>query len=85
MRLWHIFARGDLPEHDNPWNPWFDTAVGFVVRAETEQRARELANEMAGDECRRQDDAWTNSRYSHCHQLPVDGAEGVILRDFDAA
>ena len=37
-------------EKDNPWNPWFDRAFGFVVRAKTETEARELAHSQAGDE-----------------------------------
>ena len=36
MRLWLLRPQEGLIEGDNPWDPWYDKAFGFVVRAETE-------------------------------------------------
>lgn len=34
----------------NPWDPWYDKAFGFVVRAEDETQARQLADANSGGE-----------------------------------
>ena len=46
MKLWLLRHIAGRPE----WEPWYDKAFGHVVRAETEQQARELAAEAAGAE-----------------------------------
>ena len=65
----------------NPWHIWWDTAQGFVVRAESEQQARALAADEADDEGRR---AWLDPAFSDCTELVSEGELGVILRDFNA-
>jgi len=50
MPLWLLRPREDLPVEDNPWEPWYDKAFGFVVRAKTEAIARQLANADGGAE-----------------------------------
>ena len=49
MKLFHLYPKENI-EGENPWSPWYDKAFGFVVRAETEEEARKLANEEGGDE-----------------------------------
>ena len=83
MRLWILQPRDDLGDA-NPWDPWFDKAFGFVVRAETEQDARLLAQEKSGDEVR-EFSAWMDARFSTCLPLEQDGPPGIVLRDFAAA
>lgn len=80
MKLWLLKPR----EEDKLWEPWYDKAFGFVVRAETEARARELAEEMAGNESRegRQQFAWKDPEHSTCQELLPEGEETVVLRDF---
>ena len=64
------------------WKPWYDKAFGFVVRAETEEKARELASDRCGDEGRH---AWLNSEYSTCIQLQEEGEEEVIIYEYAGA
>jgi len=85
MTLWILKARKDLPKDDNPWYPWNDKNFGIVVRASTEERARELARDSSSDESRRFENAWTSSKYSTCDELPAEGEEDVILIDHHAA
>jgi len=57
----------------------YDYALGFVIRAETEEDAREQAQEHAGDEGYK---AWADKERSSCIELEAEGELGVILRDF---
>ena len=90
MKLWLLrpqekYERVSLGGNDdasNPWEPWFDKAFGFVVRAETEERARQLASEDAGDE---NEGSWLSPEFSSCVELSVTGLETVIIRDFASA
>jgi len=53
MKLWllrPVVGHGNL--EDDPWSPWYDKAVGFVIRADTEENARVLAQSRGGDEVR---------------------------------
>ena len=91
MKLWLLRPVEGLP--DDPWEPWYDKAFGFVVRAETEQRAREIANENGGDEIgephyiklRHGIDPWLDSTLSTCVELKSDGVEEMIIKDFASA
>ena len=93
MKLWLLKPRENLPEDDNPWNPWYDKAFGFVVRATDRAQARALANKAGGDETgptshsvyRHGGDAWLHPKYSTCEELIAEGPEGVVLRDFRSA
>ncbi len=85
MKLWLLKARKDLPSGDSPWEPWYDKHFGFVVRAETEEQARQIAHESAGYENYGQLQPWLNSKYSECAELLQDGAAGMVLEDFHAA
>lgn len=80
MKLWLLRPRDDLGE--NPWDPWYDNAFGFVVRADTEGEAREAVVEKAGDEGAA---AWRNSELSSCEELTADGSPGIVIRDFASA
>lgn len=82
MHLWLLRPCEGLPKEESPWEPWYDKAFGFVVRAETEDQARKMAAGKAGDERPR---AWTNPLYSTCRPLMIDGEAGVILSDFQSA
>lgn len=93
MNLWLLRPK-DCLAGDNPWEPWYDKAFGFVVRAETQERARALAQEQAGDEKRgaflgRKTAAtqvpWLDENYSTCEPLTDDGDEGIVMMDFHAA
>ncbi len=93
MKLWLIRPVDGLGEKDDPWEPWFDKSFGFVVRAETEDRARQIANANGDDEvCSKYTqprplkcDPWLHERYSTCTELTPDGGEDIIMKDFARA
>ena len=94
MKLWILRPNEHLPDGtESPWEPWYDKAFGFVVRAETEDEARQLANDEGGDECgpvthtiyRTGGNPWLDPAFSTCEELTADGAPGVVIQDFHAA
>lgn len=68
-------ANGDQPE----WKPWYDKLFKAVVRAETEQQARSLASECAGEEGK---SVWLDPAKTSCAPLDHDGEPGVLCVDF---
>lgn len=89
MKLWLLrpnkydFAVDELTYiQGTAWDPWFDKAFGFVVRAKNENEARIRAQEQAGDEG---DAVWLSSEFSTCTELTADGEPAVVIRDFAAA
>ncbi len=74
------------------WDPWYDKAFGFVVRAKTEKQARKMAEKQSGDESRHHytadkavvpmKQAWIDPSYSTCVELTADGDSGVVICDF---
>jgi pyocin large subunit-like protein len=76
------------PVEDHPhWEPWYDKAFGFVVRAPDEAAARALAQADGGDEggYTNTKPAWTEADMATCVEPTADGPAGVIIRDFWAA
>lgn len=74
LKLWLIKPAKHL-------RPYYDVANGFVVRAYTEDEARQLAANDCGDEGV---DVWLNYDVTQCTELTTEGEIGVILRDFNA-
>ena len=62
---------------DTDW----DEYQGHVIRAETEERARQMASESAGDEGR---ECWISNEQTICQELSADGVEEIIISDFHA-
>lgn len=94
MKIWLLRPVDELTKNDNPWNPWYDKAFGFVVRAETEVEARALAHADAGDENREgllsaktayTTQPWLEAKYSTCVELLSDGDAEVVMKDFASA
>lgn len=94
MKLWLLHPMKDLVANDDPWEPWYDKAFGFVVRAETEKAARRFAHDRAGDENRGEflgskiadtNSPWLDVKYSTCTELLPEGEAGVVMRDFASA
>lgn len=67
------------------WEPWYDKAFGFVVRAESEEAARALAHADGGDESRGDRAPWLDPQQSICVELTEQGTEEVVVRDFASA
>jgi hypothetical protein len=80
MKLWILRPREGLSEGDNHWDPWYDKAFGFVVRAETEIDARQIAQNKTWSESNTVS-AWNDSKYSTCKELTSDGQAGMIIHD----
>ena len=91
MKLWILKPREDLPDNHygpdydpeiNPWSGSYDMMLGFVVRAETEVKARAIAHEGGDLEIHHgAKDAWTSALYSTCEELLAKGEAGLILED----
>lgn len=79
MKLWLLRA---IDTKDGPWEPWYDKIFGFVVRAETETKARSLAAEEKGAEGEK---AWLDPSFSTCVELKAEGAPEVIIWDMHSA
>ena len=95
MKIWILRPNQNLPEEDNPWNPWFDKCFGMIIQAETETSARHIADANGEDETRDGHDnftntnisnhPWLNKRYSTCQELIATEDEKVILKDIQQA
>ncbi len=81
-KLWLLRPVEGLPKDDNPWHPWCDKAHGFVIRTETEEEARKMANEDGKPEVGPQGDPWLDAKYSSCVELTPEGEAGVIICDY---
>ena len=60
---------------------YYDHVAGFVVRADSESRARELA---AGAHALEGPDCWYSPERVACRPLGYEGEEGIILGSFRA-
>lgn len=89
MKLWLLRPVEDLPDDNNPWEPWYEKTFGFLVRAESEQEARRLAHDNADGEnhCRTANTTqpWLEQQYSTCIELLAEGERGIIISDFARA
>jgi hypothetical protein len=59
----------------------YDVAFGFVIMAETKERARILASRTCGDEGK---EPWLDSKLSSCKEVKLGKTERIILRDYNA-
>ena len=85
MKLWIL-----RPIEGSPyWEPWYDKAFGFVVRAKDEKEARMIAYRDQGDEGGynhvETDSPWLDSSQSTCKELSSDGESEMIIKDYAAA
>ena len=53
----------------------------FVIKAQDEDEARQIASETNGTEGRGQ---WLNPSFSKCEELKEDGVSEIICSDFNA-
>lgn len=83
MKLFLLKAKDHsaLASGKDPWRGRYDMNYGFVVRAETESQARDLAAKKAGDET---PIAWLGAEFSTCIELLPDGQPEIVLYDFHA-
>lgn len=84
MKLYKLRPIEGLDTKNDPWEPWYDCTFGFVIRAENEQAAREIANGDMGSESYRSDsepNPWLNPRYSTCTELEMEGEPQIIMED----
>ena len=60
---------------------FYDTNHAFVIRAATEDAARAIAEQRAGDE---PNGIWLEPEFTECDLLQQDGPDRIILVDFNA-
>lgn len=95
MKLFILQPKPNLPKGDNPWDPWFDKSFGFIIIAETEDEAREIATANCDPEeylkyylSEKVSDTttpWIDEKYSTCEELLNDRDKGIIMVDFRSA
>lgn len=94
MKLWILLPMNGLQDGDNPWEPWYDKCFGMIIRAETEEVARQLANDSGQDENRgefmrkriaRTKAPWLDANYSTCSELTAEGQAEVIMKNVQNA
>jgi hypothetical protein len=78
MNLWILRP---VDESRAPWRRWYDRMFGFVIRARSEDAARNLAASSCGHEG---PEAWLSSRSSTCLELKEDGPEEVVMENYNA-
>ena len=79
MKLWILRPNWSREVARELWASEHDKALGFVVCAETEDRARRIAYDNAGDEG---GDVWLDSVYTTCAELETeDVREELLMRD----
>lgn len=62
MKLWLLTPNNS----SDVWEPWYDKAFGFVIRAKNEQTARDMAAKECGQEG---PEVWLDSTQSDCEPL----------------
>lgn len=84
MKLWLLRALDNLPRDRDPWREAHGRVFGFVIRAETEEEARQIASWHRGaeDRSRWMDDpsVWQNPKLTTCTELMPDGDAGLVMR-----
>jgi hypothetical protein len=98
--IWVLRPRDNRDGDWDPWNPWYDKIFGLIVAAETEEEARETAQENSGDETRKSrvhDDVfeserdisvWTDAKFSTCvpiEEYVEETGDDVLMKDFARA
>ncbi len=86
--LWELKSRKDLPKEEDPWEPWYETKSEFIIRAETENKARQIAHDNAGAENQNRatgtESPWLYRKYSTCSKLEYHGSEGIIYSNYNS-
>lgn len=79
MKLWVLEP---VNSRAHPWSdfPDADATIKMVIRAHTEEQARQLAKENGMDETRLLPSAWTDPILSTCTELRGEGPLGLICR-----
>lgn len=82
MKLWLL--RPILKKEDSPWRRLYDMSFGFVILAESEERARAIAHESSGEESKVVDNPWLDSNFTICVELKPElhEQEDVVMMDF---
>lgn len=95
MKLWLL--RPIENNHENSWSKFinfgYDCTYGFVIQAESEQEARQIAQCNGSDETKYWDSekaemviypVWIDKSLSTCVELVAEGEPGIVIEDFHA-
>lgn len=85
-KIW-LLTPNNKPFKLDPWWRVWDRAFGFVVSAESEEKARLIADSGAGFENTTLEGndikPWLNAHYTSCVELLPGHREGMVIRDFN--
>ena len=95
MKLWLL--RPIETGENTPWERFYENSYGFLISANSEERARTLAQENGKEELYDKDKdydydhyfekipAWTDPKWSTCVELkPEMFEEEIVMMDFNA-
>jgi len=90
MKLWilrPIITEEQERKKKHNWEPWYDKVFGFIIRANSSQEARELAQKKPGSECGAyyRKKVWLDPAITTCKELKQTGKTELIMYDFRAA
>ena len=86
MKLWKLWA--NVNDKEDPWKPSVGKVFRFIIRAESEERARRVAHQHAGRENQQIENIpapWLSANYSTCIEVKLDGKEEVILLEIEGS
>lgn len=75
MKLWLLLRKDHVD---------WDQYVGFVVRAETAKRARQIAWEGTDQQEKYREPYWLDTSAVLCIQIQIEGKEEILLYSFRA-
>lgn len=81
MKLWLLRPIGNK----EAWKPWYDKVYEFVIRAETEESARKIADDRGGRENHDGVTPWLDPEQTSCADLTKGSTQEVISCDYVAA
>ena len=81
MKLYELFTKVEVG---------YDCYQGFIIRASSAKKAREIAQKNGADECDKylgggkEKPFWTDPKKTACREVKASGKEEVVLSDFVA-
>lgn len=83
MKIWILRPKKEQLKQGGLWEFVYGKCHGFVVREETEEKARYWADKNAFSENDEIDGVrpWLDPKYTICIELTTEGRSGIIMRD----
>ena len=99
MKIWQLLPSADVKESNDPWSSRYDCYYGFVIAAETEEQARQMAQaesyrtcacetqtwiDQDGSDVAVERQVWTDPRFTTCVELTAGNEPRIIEASYHA-